>query len=48
MESMLKLREFCKSIIKESKKKKDQEEVERWQRLYELNENVIKSYKGGK
>jgi hypothetical protein len=48
METMLKLKEYAKSMLKESKKNKDQKEIEHWKRILELNKNSIKQYKGGK
>ncbi|MBQ8044079.1 MAG: hypothetical protein IJ272_08050 [Clostridia bacterium] len=48
METMLKLREYAKSMLKESKKNKNQEDIEQWKRILELNNNIIKEYKGGK
>jgi len=48
METILKLKEYAKSMLKESKKNKDQEEIELWKRILKLNNNIIREYKGGK
>ena len=48
METMLKLRDYAKRMLKESKKNKNQEEIEMWKRVIKLNNNIIKECKGGK
>lgn len=43
MESAIKLQKFAKSILKECKKKKDQEGIETWKRVLELNKEYVKN-----
>jgi hypothetical protein len=37
METVLKLEKFAKSILKEYQKNKDQERIETWKRILEIN-----------
>lgn len=37
METVLKLEKYAKSILKECKKNKDQEGIETWKRILEIN-----------